>query len=74
MENIGKYWKGILGFVTPGAVIIGSSVLEGSDGGSAITAAEWVTAAVAMIVTGGLVTAKGNAGYTYTQPPAPPAA
>jgi hypothetical protein len=61
MKNWQNYWKGILGFITPGAVIIGSSVLEGSDGGSTITAAEWVTAIVAMVVTGGLVTAKGNA-------------
>lgn len=66
MNTIGKYWKGILGFITPGAVIIGSSVLEASDGGSKITTAEWVTAIVAMIVTGGVVTSKGNTGYEYT--------
>lgn len=61
MNTVRQYWKGILGFISPGAVIIGSAVLEVSDGGTKITQAEWVTAIVAMIVTGGLVTAKGNA-------------
>lgn len=61
MDNWQHYWKGILGFLVPGAIIIGSSVLADSDGGTTITTSEWVTAAVAMIVTGGLVTAKANA-------------
>lgn len=61
MKNWPQYWKGILGFITPGAVIIGSAVTSVSDGGTTITTSEWVTAAVAMIVTGGLVTAKKNA-------------
>jgi hypothetical protein len=60
-RNFREYWKGILGFVSPGAVIIGSSVLQGSDGGTAVTTAEIVTAVVAMVVTGAAVTAKGNA-------------
>jgi hypothetical protein len=61
MQNWQHYWKGILAFLVPGAVIIGASVLGDSDGGSTITTAEWITAAVAMIVTGGAVTVKGNA-------------
>jgi|KBSMisStandDraft_5_1062788.scaffolds.fasta_scaffold12033_4 hypothetical protein len=75
MENWQHYWKGILGFLVPGAVIIGSSVTGDSDGGSTITTAEWVTAVVAMIVTGGLVVAKANAplNQTPTAPPAPTA-
>lgn len=60
MKNWQAYWKGILGFIAPGAVIIGSSVLESSDGGTAITSAEWITAVVAMIVTGAAVTIKSN--------------
>jgi hypothetical protein len=71
MSKISQYWKGILAFVGPGAVIIGSSVLEGSDGGTAITTAEWVTAAVACVVTGGLVTAKANANPLDSQPSGP---
>lgn len=62
MQNWQHYWKGILGFIVPGAVIVGASVLEQSDGGSTITSAEWITAVVAMIVTGGAVTAKSNSG------------
>lgn len=61
MQKAAQYWKAILGFIVPGAVIIGSSVLEGSDGGAAITTSEWVTAAVACVVTAGAVAAKGNA-------------
>lgn len=68
MNTLAQYWKAILGFVVPGAVIIGSSVLEGSDGGTAITGSEWVTAAVACVVTAGAVAAKGNA----DAPPASP--
>lgn len=60
MKRIAPYWKAVLGFVTPGAVIIGSSVLETSDGGTTITSAEWVAAIVAMIVTGGAVYAVPN--------------
>lgn len=68
MENWQHYWKGILGFLVPGAIIIGSSVLSDSDGGTTITGSEWVTAVVAMIVTGAAVTVKGNANE---QPAAP---
>lgn len=63
MSNWQEYWKAILGFVVPGAVIIGSSVTSGSDGGTSITGSEWVTAAVAMIVTGAAVAVKGNENY-----------
>jgi hypothetical protein len=61
MENWQHYWKAILAFLVPGAIIIGSSVLGDSDGGSTITGSEWVTAVVAMIVTGAAVGVKGNA-------------
>jgi hypothetical protein len=43
--------KSIVGFIAPAAVVIGSSVTSVSDGGSHITQAEWVTAAVSAIVT-----------------------
>ena len=59
--NIARYWKAVVGFVVPGAVIIGSSVTSGSDGGSHITTAEWVTAIVACLVTSGGVAAATNA-------------
>lgn len=66
MNKAAQYWKAILGFIVPGAVIIGSSVLEGSDGGTTITTSEWITALVACIVTAGAVAAKGNADYVYS--------
>jgi hypothetical protein len=53
--NWQHYWKAIIAFLVPGAVVIGSAVTSGSDGGTSITSAEWVTAVVAMIVTGGAV-------------------
>lgn len=51
MNRIAPYWKAVVGFVAPGAVLIGSAVTEASDGGSTITTAEWVTALVACVVT-----------------------
>lgn len=58
--DIAHYWKAVLAFVTPGAIVLGNGVLPGSDGGSAITAAEWITAAVACVVTGAGVWAVPN--------------
>jgi hypothetical protein len=58
---IPQFWKAIIAFVAPAAVVIGASVLKGSDGGSTITQAEWITAAVAAIITSAGVGAKGNA-------------
>lgn len=58
--QVGRYWKAILAFIVPGAIIVGASVLEGSDGGSTITQAEWITAIVACIVTSGSVAAVSN--------------
>ena len=66
-----EYWKAIIAFIVPEAVIIGSAVNGDSDGGSTITSAEWVTAIVAMIVTGGAVGfGPRNADPTPTPPPA----
>lgn len=70
MSNWQEYWKAILAFLVPGAIIIGSAVLSDSDGGTSITGSEWVTAAVAMIVTGAAVGIKGNADPKPTTPPA----
>ena len=70
--NWQHYWKGILAFLVPGAVIIGSSVTSGSDGGTTITSAEWITAIVAMIVTGGAV-GFGPANAPANTEPVPPA-
>jgi hypothetical protein len=65
LDKIRPYQKAVLGFIAPGAVVIGSAVTEASDGGTAITAAEWVTAVVAMIVTGAAVYTVPNKGFEY---------
>lgn len=56
-----QFWKAIIGFVAPGAAVIGMSILPGGDGGSHLTQAEWITALVAAIITAAGVAAKGNA-------------
>lgn len=55
-----QIWKSVIGFILPGAVIVGSAVTSESAGGSHITGAEWVTAVVACIVTAGGVYAVPN--------------
>lgn len=60
IDLIARYRKAVLGFIAPGAIIIGSAVTSASDGGTAITGAEWVTAVVACIVTGAAVGAVSN--------------
>lgn len=54
------YLKAVVGFVAPGAVVIGSAVTPASDGGTAITWPELVTAGVACIVTAAGVYATKN--------------
>lgn len=61
IETAGRYAKAIVGFLAPGIVVIGGALTAGSDGGSAITAAEWGTALVAAFGTGAAVALKGNA-------------
>lgn len=58
MSRLPAYWKAVVGFVAPGAVVIGSAVADGSG----ISTSEWVTALVASVVT-----ASGVA-YTPNQP------
>jgi hypothetical protein len=60
MLRISPYWKAVVAFVAPGAVVITSAVTSGSDGGSGITTAEWVTAACACLITAASVFAVAN--------------
>jgi hypothetical protein len=60
MSKLAPYWKAVVGFVAPGAVVIGASVQDSSAGGSTITTAEWVTAGVACVVTSAGVYLKAN--------------
>lgn len=66
MRKIEPYWKAVIGFVAPGAVVIGSAATAASDGGTAITGAEWVTAVVACIITGAAVYGVPNKDRTAT--------
>lgn len=60
IARIPEYAKAVVAFIAPGAVIIGSAVFEASDGGSVITQAEWITAAVACVVSAAGVAAVRN--------------
>jgi hypothetical protein len=60
LETIAEYRKGIAGFLVPGLLILGTSLLESSDGGGAVTPAEWVSIVVATLGTGLTVTAVRN--------------
>ena len=51
LDKIRPYAKAVVGFVAPGAVLLGAAVTDASPSGSSITAAEWVTAIVACVVT-----------------------
>lgn len=51
MDRLPTYAKAIVGFIAPGAVVLTSAVLEGSVGGTAVTAGEWITAACATVIT-----------------------
>jgi hypothetical protein len=59
-QRIDEARKAIAGLLVPGLTVLGTAVLDGSDGGSAITAAEWIAVAVASLGTGGLVYAVRN--------------
>lgn len=61
MNQVAPYWKAVIGFVAPAAVVIVSAVMQGSAGGEAITQGEWITAACAAVITAAGVYAKGNA-------------
>jgi hypothetical protein len=51
LDKIAPYWKAVVGFIAPGAIVITSAVLEGSDGGSAITGSEWILALCSAVIT-----------------------
>lgn len=55
MSALQPYLKALVGFLTPGVVVLGAAVTEASQRGDRITEAEWITALVACFVTGGLV-------------------
>lgn len=60
MEKLAPYYKAVLAFIAPAAVVVIASLQAGSDGGSAITVAEWITAAATAIITASGVYAVPN--------------
>lgn len=72
MEKLAPYWKAVVAFIAPGAAIIISAVLPGSDGGTAITGSEWVTAACTSVITAAGVYAVRNQPQPDGRHEAPP--
>lgn len=59
-ERVAEYRKAIAGFLVPALAVLGTSLFAGSDGGTAITASEWVTIAIAALGTSGAVALVSN--------------
>jgi len=60
MNALAPYFKALVAFIAPGAVVLTSAVTEASAGGELITSGEWVTAICATIITGAAVYAVPN--------------
>ena len=60
MNALAPYFKALVAFIAPGAVILTSAVQSNSVGGELITSGEWVTAVCATIITGAAVYAVPN--------------
>lgn len=62
MSKLAPYWKAVVGFVAPGAVVLTSSVTDASAAGSSISTAEWITAGCACVITAAAVVSVPNKG------------
>ena len=60
MNALAPYFKAIVGFIAPGAVVLTSAVTEGSAGGVAVTPGEVITALCATVITAAAVYAVPN--------------
>lgn len=60
MNTLAPYFKAVVAFIAPGAVVLTSAVTDASAGGELITSGEWVTAVCATIITGAAVYAVPN--------------
>lgn len=60
MNALAPYWKAVVAFVAPGAVVFTSAVQPNSIGGEHITGGELVTAVAAMFITAAGVYAATN--------------
>ena len=55
IDKVAPYYKALAGIVVPFLTSVGAALLESSDGGTAITTHEWITAVVVAVVAGGAV-------------------
>lgn len=68
IDKLSPYWKAVVAFITPGAVVLVSAVTEASAGGTVITSGEWITAVCAMLITAGGVYQIPNVEVQHRQP------
>jgi len=61
MNALAPYFKAVVAFIAPAAVVLTSAVQTNSVGGELITSGEWVTAICATVITGAAVYAVPNA-------------
>ena len=52
MNKFAPYYKAVVAFIAPGAVVLTAAVQDASPAGEAITAGEWITALCACVITG----------------------
>ena len=60
MNVLAPYFKAVVAFVAPGAVVLTSAVTTGSAGGEFVTQGELITAACATVITAAAVYATPN--------------
>lgn len=60
MKRLAPYYKAVTGILVPFLTTLGAALVESSDGGSTITAHEWIGAVVVGLVGGGAVFAVPN--------------
>ncbi len=60
MNTLSPYMKATVAFLTPGLTTLGLALQATSEGGSTVTATEWVGIALASLATAGVVFAVPN--------------
>lgn len=68
IEKVSPYYKAVMGFIAPAAVVLVSAVTEASAGGADITSAEWITAACAAVLVAAGVYSVPNISVEHKQP------
>lgn len=70
MDAIAPYWKAVIGFIAPGATVVITSLVEGTDGGTRVTGSEWLMALMTAIVSAAAVYTVPNKARRKTRKPA----